>query len=120
MKRERKAPRIQKILVPTDFSPHSNRALDYAATFAKQLGARIILMHAVESLSYSVTDTFTVIEHRRALETTARSLLDNLRQDLVEKGLSVKTHWVTGAPYREILKKSRQEKVDLIVMGTHG
>jgi nucleotide-binding universal stress UspA family protein len=71
-------------------------------------------------MSYSVTDTFTVIEHRRALETTARTLLNNLRQDLVEKGLSVTTHLATGAPYHEILKKSRQEKVDLIAMGTHG
>ena len=27
---------------------------------------------------------------------------------------------MSGTPYREILKKSRQERADLIVMGTHG
>jgi nucleotide-binding universal stress UspA family protein len=120
MKRKTKPLRIQRILVPTDFSAHSEHALDYAFTLAKQLGARILLMHVIDSLSYSVTDTFIVIEHRRALETTARSLLDNFRQDLVERGLAVTVHLVTGAPYDQILKKSRQEKVDLIVMGTHG
>jgi nucleotide-binding universal stress UspA family protein len=120
MEKKTKTSRIRKILVPTDFSPHSDYALDYAATLAKQLGAKIVLLHVIDSMSYSVTDTFTVIEHRRALETTARTLLNNLRQDLVEKGLSVTTHLATGAPYHEILKKSRQEKVDLIAMGTHG
>lgn len=120
MKRKRKPSRIQRILVPTDFSVHSEHALDYAAVLAKQLGAKIILLHVIDSLSYSVTDTFTVIEHRRALETTARSLLDNFRQDMVAKGLAVKSYLATGAPYDEILKKSRQEKADLIVMGTHG
>jgi nucleotide-binding universal stress UspA family protein len=32
----------------------------------------------------------------------------------------VKTHLVWGNPSREILKKARREKADLIVMGTHG
>jgi len=43
-----------------------------------------------------------------------------LRKQLREKNLKVKTYLVSGAPYREILKKTQLEKVDLIVMGTHG
>lgn len=120
MNRNRKMRRIKKILVPTDFSPPSNVAMDYAAFIAKQFNAGIILIHVIESLPYSVTDTFNVIEHRKALETTARSLLENFRHDLVERDLSLKISLVSGAAYQEILKKARQERIDLIVMGTHG
>ena len=37
---------IQRILVPTDFSPTSQRALDYATRLAESTGAVMILMHA--------------------------------------------------------------------------
>ena len=43
-----------------------------------------------------------------------------MRKQLREKNLKVKTYLVSGTPYREILKKTQLEKVDLIVMGTHG
>jgi nucleotide-binding universal stress UspA family protein len=120
MKRKRAAPGIKKILVATDFSAHSNLAMDYAATLAKQSGAEIILIHVIESFPYSVTDTFNIVDHRRALERTAGTLLENLRQELARKDLSVETQLASGAPYDEILKRSRREKADLIVMGTHG
>ena len=44
----------------------------------------------------------------------------NLRKQLRKKNLKVKTYLVSGTPYWEILKKTQLEKVDLIVMGTHG
>jgi nucleotide-binding universal stress UspA family protein len=120
MKRKRASPGIKKILVATDFSSHSKRAMDYAASLAKEAGAGIVLMHVIESFPYSVTDTLHIVDHRRALEKTAGFLLENLRQELAGAGVSVKSLLTNGAPYEEILKASRREKADLIVMGTHG
>lgn len=120
MKRTREASAIKKILVPTDFSPSSKHAINYAATLARKFAAQIVLIHVIESLPYSVTDTFTLVDHRRALEKTAGSLLENSRKELVRKGLSVKAHLLSGAPSREILQRARREKADLIVMGTQG
>ena len=120
MNRHRTTSGIKKILVPTDFSSYSKYAIDYAATLAKQLGDRIVLMHVIESLPYSVTDTFNVIDHRRVLEASAESLLENLKQGLAEKGLSVETQLASGIPHREILDKALGVGVDLIVMGTRG
>ena len=48
---------IQRILVPTDFSPTSQRALDYATRLAESTGAVMILMHALE-----LPDTWSVGE----------------------------------------------------------
>jgi nucleotide-binding universal stress UspA family protein len=74
----------------------------------------------IESLPYSITDTFKVVEHRKALQALASSLLRNLSDDLQTRNVAVKTALVWGTASREILAKARQEKVDLIVMGTHG
>lgn len=120
MKKHQATSGIKSILVPTDFSSYSSNAIDYAAKMAKPLGARIVLVHVIESLSYSVTDTFTLVDHRRALEKTAGALLENFRRELAAKDVPVKTRLASGVPYDEILKIARQENADLIVMGTHG
>ncbi len=120
MKREGRSAAFRKILVPIDFSSYSDQALNYAATISKKFNAQVILMHVIESLPYSVTDSLVLIDHRRALETTAKSLLDNWSERLSEKKVAVTTFIASGAAYHEIVKKAQREKVDLIVMGTHG
>ena len=112
--------RVRKIIVPLDFSSSSQSTIDYASMIAERFAATLILVHVIESLPYSITDTFQIVEHRRALETLASSLLRNLSDDLRARKLDVKTHLVWGNPSREILAKARREKADLIVMGTHG
>ena len=49
---------LKKILVPTDFSDASGKALEYAAVFAAQFGAAITLLHIAEidSMGYSLAD----------------------------------------------------------------
>jgi nucleotide-binding universal stress UspA family protein len=87
---------------------------------ARPSKAKIILLHVIDSFPYSVTDTLNIVEHRRTLETIARSLLDQLSRRCSAKGVSVETRLLWGTPYREILSCSQREKADLIVMGTHG
>jgi len=110
---------IRKILVPIDFSPHSNQVMKYASAIAQAFDATIILMHVVDSASYSVTDTFNIVNRRRPLETIARALLGSWAEQ-VDGGIRVQPHLATGFAYQEILKKTRKDQVDLIVMGTHG
>jgi universal stress protein A len=112
--------RVRKIIVPLDFSSSSKSTIDYASMIAERFAATLILVHVIESLPYSITDTFQIVEHRKALETLTRALLRNLSDDLRARNLVVKTHLVWGNPAREILAKARREKADLIVMGTHG
>ncbi|MCG3116968.1 MAG: universal stress protein [Candidatus Manganitrophus sp. SA1] len=111
---------IRKILVPTDFSPHSEQAADYAAMLADGFQAEIVLLHVVEPFPYSVTDTMTVINHGEALKTIASSLLENARAKLEQNGATVEAHLTRGVPYEEILAWAGKKKIDLIVMGTRG
>jgi hypothetical protein len=64
---KRQTPRIRKILVPVDFSAYSESTVTHASMIAERFKATLILMHVIDSLPYSVTDKFNVIEHRYAL-----------------------------------------------------
>ncbi len=47
--------RLKSILVPMDFSKISQKALDYAVPLAKQFGAKITVLHAIEPPPYRST-----------------------------------------------------------------
>ncbi len=115
-----KARGINKILVGTDFSDYSERAIAYAEMLAKEFTASILLLHVIESFTYSVTDSLTVFGHDKALSATAGALLDNLQKGLLDKDFSVLSFLAHGTAYREIIKKAEVEEVDLIIVGTHG
>lgn len=111
---------FRKVLIPVDFSPHAEQAMEHGSMISKKFHARITVLHVIESLPYSVTDSLKLVEHRRALETIAKALLDNLRKIMRARKVPVGTVLTSGAPYREILRVAEREKADLIVMGTHG
>ena len=50
--------KLNSILVPIDFSKISQKALDYAVPLAKQFGAKITLLHAIEPPPYSIDLTY--------------------------------------------------------------
>ena len=51
--------KLKSILVPIDFSKISQKALEYAVPLAKQFGAKITLLHAIEPLPYPVDLTYS-------------------------------------------------------------
>jgi nucleotide-binding universal stress UspA family protein len=121
MRKGKSGPRtIRKILIPSDFSDGSERAVEYAELFARSFGAKILLVHAIEPFPYSATDSLTLVDHSKALATIAASLLENQRKPLLKAGLEVRTRVLIGLPASEILRAAAKEKADLIVMGTHG
>ena len=118
---KKKAPeQINRILVPTDFSPYSRHAASYACMLAQQFCAEITLMHVIEPPVLSVSDTSHVLEYRRALERIAERRLQGLCAEMRKKGFRVRPYVVIGRPYHEILKQAKQISANLIVMGTHG
>jgi universal stress protein A len=114
------AAKIKKILVPTDFSPESEKSLDYAVMTAKKFGAKILLFHAIEPFPYTTTDAFMVVDNSEALKNIAETLIKNSTALLKKKGIQVKPSLSVGSPAREIVMKAETEKADMIIMGTHG
>jgi universal stress protein A len=115
--------RIQRILLPTDFSTHSAAATKYACELATRFGAELHLLHALE-VHLSATPTFGmgldlpryVRESRHAAEKALAGALD----PQWAAGQAVVRAVVEGSPKVEIVKYARQHDIDLIVLATHG
>jgi nucleotide-binding universal stress UspA family protein len=112
---------INKILVPTDFSPASNAALDAALAFAKKFEASIVLMHAyqVPIYAYPSDALVTVSELSAQAEWAAMKALE-AAATAQRAGVAIQTALYLGAPCEQILRAASDHDVGLIVMGSRG
>jgi nucleotide-binding universal stress UspA family protein len=113
--------RARKILVPTDFSELSNKAVAKAVALAQRFNAKIDLVHVLEPPPYPEFGYVHIPLKEGGLRKMAEAYFEKLRKhipalaDLVDY-----TPVRTGnAPY-EIVQSARQLNADLIVIGTHG
>ena len=112
---------FKKIMVPTDTSEYSRRALQTALDLAKICGSEIVLLHVTftpEALGYTLSSGITVpqdqldINGEQALVTT----LDGVETGLVP----IRKKQKPGHPVLVILEEIAKERIDLIVMGSRG
>ena len=110
--------KLQKILVPIDFSELSRKALQYALTFSRVFGGEIFLLHVVE---FVPTPEVVVAETEylnASLRETAAQQLSEWRKEI--PGVSVKASIQDGIPFREIVRIANEINADLIILGTQG
>ena len=113
--------RLKRILVTTDFSDESKKALPYAAVLAERFGARIALLHVLESPSRFVgMETMALLSSGDAAAGRAYGALDAMAKKAFKSEAAVTTHVQTGKPIHEIVKASRELGVDLVILATHG
>ena len=116
---------ITRILVPVDFSVHSDRAVRYAMELAGKVGARVELLHVVENpvVSGAWSSEIYVANLPELLESLmadANRRLEMVKTATAREGIEVGTCVVSGTPAHMILDEARTGRFDLIVMGTHG
>jgi nucleotide-binding universal stress UspA family protein len=114
--------RLARILVPTDFSETSGKALDYALELAQRLGASVTVMHAYEIPVIGVPDgaIIATADLANRISEAARSALDAAVARASTKGVKVEGVLRDGVAYEEINTVAESLDVDLIVIGTHG
>ena len=114
---------IRHILVPTDFSDSSTRALDDAVGLAQTFGAKLTLLHVVELPSY-VTDGHAPVHVSLALRDHLQASAQRELAQLPAKGsgapVEIARRVVIGVPHQQILEIAAADRVDWIVMATHG
>lgn len=118
----RPALNIQQILVPTDFSEYSKKALKYAVSIAEQLGAKITLLHVVESLaaSYPYAGYPFVVEPDEIVSAARATANQICKEEKINPQLIRETLVQEGISYREIVETAKALKMDLIIIATHG
>lgn len=121
--------KVQKILVPTDFSTCSTQAVEHAAALAGALGATVHLLHvcadphlgplpdAAHGME-AVYDSWTkVLEARRA------AAAEKLKAEIAAQagsGVEFTFALADGHPAETTLETAQEGGYDLVVMGTHG
>ena len=115
---------MNKILLPVDFPNTSLGVVHQAAFLARHFHSEIILLHVVTPLSYPAGILESGHEltardlHAEIMKRAQKDLDQSLRSELDR--IAVKRLLLRGDPAREIAQTARDEKVDLIVMSTHG
>ena len=111
---------VKSILVPIDFSTHSESALLYAARFAGQFGAKLTLLHVIQPIFAPEAVAVLAMEKDGAAK-AARKQLEATRTKLgVAPRLVERLLVRIGAPFHEISEAAKSLKVDLVVIATHG
>jgi len=112
------------LLVPLDGSPFGDKALEYALSLAKNYNAKITLLH-VTSHQWEGEMTAEVPQTEKLLEQTetkySQANLKAQKDKLTADGYKVEALIMKGEPISDvILKAAESEKVDTIIMSTHG
>jgi universal stress protein A len=115
--------RLQKILLPTDFSKYSAAATKYACELATKFDAELHLLHTLETHLSSTPDFGMgldlpkyISESQAAAEKSLAGVLDPKWAE----GRTVVKAMVEGSPKAEIIAYARKQNIDLIVLATHG
>jgi nucleotide-binding universal stress UspA family protein len=114
---------VRHILAPTDFSEYSMDAISYALELAQKFGAKLSLLHVVELPPYPIEGLVPSTMGGDLLNDLERQASAELAQVLPEAKdarIEVTRSVVIGSPLRKIIETAEAEKVDLIVMATHG
>ena len=111
---------FQKILVPLDGSEHSGRALEVAIQIAKELKSKLVLLtvHSVTAVA-STGPEFSVMAIEAARDSGKR-ILAEAKAKVRSQEIEVETELAEGNAVEEIVRKSKEGKFELIVMGARG
>jgi nucleotide-binding universal stress UspA family protein len=108
-----------KVLVATDGSEHSMKAVARALELAEKQGAQVTLM----SVAYYVADYLEEMPPniREKLEDEAKGALKKAKALFDAKNMPVETVLVTGlVPANLIIRKAQEGKFDRIILGSTG
>ena len=118
---------FKRILYPTDFSPCADAVIPYLLKMKDAGTKEVILCHVIDErypgmlVPPGAEEILPPVQldFQRALEEENKRRLDKLAVKL-SKNFKVKIFLEYGIPFRSILEKAESEKVDLIMIGSHG
>src|SRR5579859_6444863 len=106
---------FRQILVATDYSPSSERALQTAASLAARFGARLAVLHVVEESAYAFPFPMP-----KGIREAAKARLDETVSGLRARVPNASGLLREGIAWYEICSSSKELSADLVVVGSQG
>ena len=114
----------KKILIPTDGSELSDRALEAGADFARSLGSSVVVITVIEPYSYSNLSEYrpeSIDQYDARVKEMAQERLEMAKELVEKKGVPCEVlAFKSFSPAEAILDAAREEDCDLIFMASHG
>jgi universal stress protein A len=119
---QRHAMNVKRILFPTDFSDCNHSALEYASALAAEADAFLYIVHVDEL--HELNGAMGEVGHL-TVSAVAQEGRPEVRRRLEQvlpttPVVSFAHYYLTGSVPAEILRFAEAEKIDLIVMASHG
>lgn len=109
------------ILVPTDGSTATNRAVEHAVELAAFHDATLHALYVVNTATFASLPMESSFEGVASmLDREGESALDAVEETAEAEGVTVERNLVDGSPAREIVRYAEDDGCDLVIMGTHG
>jgi len=115
--------KVKKILVPVDFSDNSRKVFKSAANVAERFGAELLCLFVVQSFEdYSgfFVPHMPIVQFQEEMQDSAEKKMSEFLAENTPGGLSGRGRVLVGDVGEEIVAFAAKEKIDMIVMGTHG
>ncbi|MCC6508642.1 MAG: universal stress protein [Pirellulaceae bacterium] len=108
--------KMQRILVPVDFSSTEAAAIEFAESIAKSNGGRLIFVHVQEPPRYYAGEMYYGVSEPETAQLS--KMLEEIKPS--DASVPAEHHLLAGDPATEIVRVADEEGVDLIVVGSHG
>ncbi|OGQ95238.1 MAG: universal stress protein [Deltaproteobacteria bacterium RIFOXYD12_FULL_57_12] len=110
---------IKRILVPVDFSDNSKKIINAAQFLAEKCGAQmsaVFVVQSIEDYSGFFVPHMPMAQFEEEMVRAAEKKMESFLQDQPSTAAKV----MLGDVAEQIIDYAAREKIDLIVMGTHG
>jgi nucleotide-binding universal stress UspA family protein len=115
---------FNKILVPTDGSELSEKAVVGAARFARQLGASLVVLTVTEPYSYSNLSEYrpeSIDGYDARMLALANERLARAAQIAEAEGVKCEPVLVRSfSPFEAIISATKEQGCDVVFMASHG
>ncbi len=111
---------FERILMPTDFSEGSERALLVAQRIARVWDSTIHFVHVDEEHALGMHSSDDLIRFMNEVDARRKEWMEKTTADLEEAGLKVELRRLDGLASEQILEYAESSEMGLIVMGTTG
>jgi len=119
--------KVKKIMTAVDFSEYSPKIVDYACRLAEDLGAELIFVNVINQRDIDMVNEVTMHTDKLSVKDYVNGLIDDRTEQMqrllkdanctqIPNRFMIKK----GVPFVELAKTAKEEKVDMVVMGTKG
>ena len=112
---------VKNILVPVDYSESGDAAMAYAESLAREYGAEMHLVHVYEQTFAYVDAGFAGAPVPADVQPADLKEEEAKLEQITPAGdIKFRRAFLVGSPTDDLVKYAKDNKIDLVVMGTHG